>query len=245
LKAISPRDTVNQNSMHNSPPSWLQVALATQDQRTQLAQQARRRRWGPALMLIGWLHLLAFSLCYYLTVIEDYHGSTGYLLIWLGELCGMGLIFRLCRGPQSAVAAGPLETVIRRVWIAYFILAFDLGSLNTLRGHRLFEFFPAMATLASFAFLIMTVVVHRRFFPAGLTMFAAGLLMAAHLQHAYLIFALAWWLVLNSIGLTLWLHLRHGHRRNAESIREKSDLESFPLFARAQASDERLQSTRG
>ena len=67
----------------------------------------------------------------------------------------------------------------------------------------MFELFPAMASLASFAFLMMTFAVHRRFFAAVLVMFPAGLLMAAFLLHAYLIFGLAWWLVLNGVGLTL------------------------------------------
>jgi hypothetical protein len=75
--------------------------------------------------------------------------------------------------------------------------------MNTLRGHHLFELFPAMASLASFAFLAMTFAVSRRFFPAVVVMFAAGLLMSAYLLHAYLVFALAWWLVLNGIGWVL------------------------------------------
>jgi hypothetical protein len=76
--------------------------------------------------------------------------------------------------------------------------------MNTLRGYKLFELFPAMTSLASFAFLVMTFAISRRFFAAVLVMFASGLVMAAHLLHAYLTFALAWWLVLNGIGLALW-----------------------------------------
>ena len=177
--------------------------LSTPSQRDQLARLARRRRWGLSLLLVGWLHLLAFSLCYYLTVGLRYMGAPGYLAIWIGELCGMGLIFRLCGGPRSAEPSPPLARLVVRVWISYFLLAFNLCSMNTLRGHRMFELFPAMASLASFAFLIMTFAVHRRFFAAVLVMFPAGLLMAAFLLHAYLIFGLAWWLVLNGVGLTL------------------------------------------
>ncbi len=112
----------------------------------------------------------------------------------------MGLIFRLCGGPRSAEPSPPLARFLFRVWISYFALAFNLCSMNTLRGHRMFELFPAMASLASFGFLIMTFAVNRRFFAAVLVMFAAGLLMSAFLLHAYLIFGLAWWLVLNGIG---------------------------------------------
>jgi hypothetical protein len=172
-------------------------------QHQQLVCVARERNWALALVLLAWLHLGAFSLCYYMTIVLNYHEAPGYLAVWIGELCGMWLIFRGCGGKRASEPP-PLEVFVRRVWIAYFVLAFNLGSLNTLRGHRLFEFFPAIASLASFAFLIMSVVLDRRFFGAVLVMFASGLVMAASLMHAFLIFAVAWWLVLNVIGTTLW-----------------------------------------
>lgn len=181
--------------------SAAEIQLPTAEEKTSLLQLAQQRRWPLALILVGWLHLAAFSGCYYLTIVRDYHESDAYLGIWLGELLAMGLIFRLCGGPRSAaLVPGPMELLVRRIWITYFILAFNLGSLNFLRGHRMFEFFPAMASLASFAFLMMTLLVDRRFFAAVLVMFGAGLLMAANFWHAFLIFALAWWLVLQGIG---------------------------------------------
>jgi hypothetical protein len=183
------------------PSVWEELSTAAQID--QLGRLARRRRWGLALLLVGWLHLVAFSLCYYLTIAQGYHESAGYLAIWAGELCGVGLIFRLCGGARQAGAPPPLARFVFRLWAAYFVLAFNLGTMNTLRGHRMFELFPAMASLASFAFLVMAFAVSRRFFAAVLVMFAAGLLMAANLLHAYLIFALAWWLVLHGVGLAL------------------------------------------
>jgi hypothetical protein len=177
--------------------------LSTPAQFDQLERWARQRRWGLSLLLVGWLHLLAFSFCYYLTIVRSYHAAAGHLAVWVGELCGVALIFRLCGGPSPAERSPALARFVGRVWFAYFVLAFNLGSMNTLRGHQLFELFPAMASLASFGFLVMTFAVNRRFFGAVLVMFAAGLLMAAYLLHAYLIFGLAWWLVLNGIGLQL------------------------------------------
>lgn len=177
--------------------------LSTASQRDQLERLARQRNWGLSLVLVGWLHLLAFSLCYYLTIVQQYHDAPGYLAVWVSELCAVGVIFRLCGGPRGDETRPPLAQFIIRVWIAYFVLAFNLCSMNTLRGHDLFELFPAMASLASFAFLVMTFSVSQRFFAAVLVMFASGLLMSAYLLHAYLIFALAWWLVLNGIGLGL------------------------------------------
>ncbi|MFO0965389.1 MAG: hypothetical protein U0793_07360 [Gemmataceae bacterium] len=184
-------------------------ALVSRDQRSRLFAVVLRRRWPLALMLTGWLHLAAFGLCYFLTIEQDYHDSTGYLLIWIAELSGMAAIFRLTGGPRPAnLAPDGLELFVRRVWIGYFVLAFNLGSLNTLRGHHYFEFFPAMASLASFAFIVMTVLLDTRFFLAVLVHFAAGLLMAANLLHAYLIFALAWCIVLNGTALALWRQRR-------------------------------------
>ena len=161
------------------------------------------------MLLVGWLHLLAFSFCYYLTVGRGYHNAPGYLAVWAGELLGAWLIFRACGGTRPAdLPPQPLELLVRRIWIAYFVLAFNLGSMNNLAGHELFQLFPAIAPLASFAFLMMTVAVNGRFFGAVLVMFGCGLLMAARLLHAYLIFALVWWLVLNGVGLPLWLERR-------------------------------------
>ena len=183
------------------------VELSTPSQRWQLAQRAQQRNWGLSLLLIGWLHLLAFGLCWYLTVFRDYHQAVGYLVIWVSELLGVWLVFRLCGGPPP-VTTPPLERFVVRVWVSYFLLVFNLGTMNTLRGHELFELFPATASLGSFAFLVLTFAVDRRFFLAVLTMFVGGLLMAANLRHAYLIFALVWWLVLNGIGLRLCRDLR-------------------------------------
>lgn len=194
--------------------------LATSDDRERLLRVATRRNWGLALLLIGWLHLLAFSACYYLTVVAEYHDAAGYLAVWLGELCGVGLILRLCAGRPPAGEDVPLARFVVRVWVAYFLLAFNLGTMNALRGHRMFELFPAMASLASFGFLAMTFSVNRRFFLAVLVMFAAGLLMAADLTRSYLVFALAWWAVLQGTGLAL-LPARRRSGRQAPRMEAK------------------------
>ncbi len=181
------------------------LELSTSVQRAELAERARRQRWGLALLLVGWLHLAAFGVCEYLTVWLDYQHAAGYVAIWMGELLTLGLIVRLCGGPRPPDQAPALQRFIVRVWVSYFLLAFNLGTMNTLRGSAMFELFPAMASLASFAFLVMTFAVNRWFFAAVLVMFSTGLLMAANLLHSYLFFALGWWLILEGVGLRLWL----------------------------------------
>jgi hypothetical protein len=200
--------------------------LATPAQREQLARLAQQRNWGLALLLIGWLHLLAFSLCHYLSICVEYHGSAGYLAVWVSELLGVALTFRLCGGPRRPGETAPLARFLTRVWVAYFLLAFNLGTMNTLRGHHLFELFPAMASLASFAFLAMTFVIDRRFFVAVLVTFAGGLLMAAYHSHGYLVFALVWWAILNAIGLALLSARRESKSASEVSLRVSASTSS-------------------
>src|SRR5262249_688802 len=94
-----------------APTFW--DALATPSQVADLLGVARRRRWGLSLALAGWLHLLAFSTCYGLTVVADYHEPAGYLSVWAGELLGVWLIFRVCGGRRPAgEPRGPLERFV-------------------------------------------------------------------------------------------------------------------------------------
>lgn len=202
---------------------WLEVELCTPEQMADLWQRARERHWGVALILIGWLHLFAFLGCYYFTIVLDYHEATPYLTLWFGELLGMWLIFRCCAWNQPRGRGPVLESFIRRVWLAYFLLAFNLASMNTLRGHEMFELFPAMASLGSFAFLMLTIVLSWRFFGAVLILFASGLLMATFFWHAFLIFAIAWWLVLNGIGWHIWQHCRVHNRQETKPEKIEND----------------------
>lgn len=174
----------------------------TDEERREFLDVSNQRRWGVSIALVGVLHLIAFLTCHYLTNVQNYHGSLGYLGIWVSELLTMWAIFRLVGGRRTQ-PIGPPEKLVRRIWIAYFVLAFNLGSLNTLRGHFYFEFFPAIASLASFAFIMMSVLVHPRFFWAVVVTFSSGLLMAANFLHAYLIFAIAWFVVLEGIAWNL------------------------------------------
>jgi hypothetical protein len=88
--------------------------LIAQEQRQQLAQLALERNWGLSLVLVGWLHLAIFLTCYYLTIVRDYHGSFGYLTLWLGELAAMGLIFRVCGGFFSFAFSRATDAAPRR-----------------------------------------------------------------------------------------------------------------------------------
>lgn len=186
--------------------NFLQLDIVAAAERRQFTHLAIERNWGTCFILVGWLHLVAFCYCQHLDFI-DYHVPALFLSVWIAELLGTWMIFRMVAGPRAA-PAGLLERFVRRVWIAYFILAFNLGSMHTLRGLTPFEVFPAMASLASFSFIMMTVVVNWRFIAAVIVMFATGLLMAAYFDYAYWIFAAGWCLVLNGIGVALLIRGR-------------------------------------
>lgn len=182
---------------------------------SQLEATAAGRNWGVALVVAGWVHLGVFMLCHYLSSVWDYHHRAVFVALWVGELAAVAAVFRLCggrRGAEPAVSA--LERVVRRIWGAYLILAINVTVLNGTAGHARFVLLPAIASLASFSFIMMTVLVTWRFFGPVLVMFASGLVMVHNPQYAYLVFGVAWWIVLERAGMVLWQK-----RRERRSVR--------------------------
>jgi hypothetical protein len=77
---------------------------------------------------------------------------------------------------------------------------------------------------------MMAILIDRRFLAGALVMFVSGLLMAANLLHAYLVFAVGWWIVLNSIGLALCLDRRRAASLNSRPVvRESASKMPVPL----------------
>ena len=73
-------------------------------------------------MLIGWLHLLAFSICYYLTIACNYNEAAGYLAVWgARNCCGVALIFPILRRSAVNEPSLPLARFVVRIWISYFL----------------------------------------------------------------------------------------------------------------------------
>ena len=190
------------------PVEWV-AARQKEQMLGQLEATAAARNWALALAVVGWLHLGVFVSCHYLSSVRDYHYPPVFAALWAAELMGVAAAFRLCggrRGPKPAIQ--PIERLVRRIWGAYFVLAVSVTMLNGTAGHTHFVLLPAIASLASFAFIMMTVLVTWRFFGAVLVMFASGLLMAAHPHYAYVIFGVAWWFVLERIAMMLWQNRR-------------------------------------
>ena len=83
-------------------------------------------------------------------------------------------------------------------------LAGYLFLLPNIVGFLVFSSLPVLATLSSFAFLVLACIVSRRFVLCALGMFAAGALMARFPAYGFLIYGGAWLAVLQTIALLLW-----------------------------------------
>jgi hypothetical protein len=172
-----------------------------------LAYVARRDRWGQSLIVIGWIHLAAFLSCQALYSSGD-RKEWPPLVIW-GTEFGMVLLALKWISGAGWFRSTPLAALIVRVWATFLILSFNLASLNSLSGWDYDWFKPPLATLSSFGFMCMAYLLGARFFLLAVVMYFTGLLMLHHPSHAYLIYGLSWWGVLQTIGLILeWKRLK-------------------------------------
>jgi hypothetical protein len=116
----------------------------------------------------------------------------------------------------------------KRIWVMFVFLCFNVAILNVTAGYDVFVFMPALATLSSFAFTVMTSLISRRFMSAGIVLFVTGILMAQYPMHVFLIYGLGWLLVLQSLGVVFWL--KRGRYRDLdppdEWSGEPSDLQT-------------------
>ena len=166
-----------------------------------LGRVAARDRWGRALLILGWIHLGFFGLCQWLyepTVQRDYR----IVGLWVLEVATVVGFLRLALG-QGWWRASPLAGVVVRVWATFFILAFNVATINNLTGWDLDWFKLAWATLSTFGFATMAWLVRPRFLIPAVQMSFTGLLMARNPAWMYLIYGVSWWAALQGIGLDL------------------------------------------
>ncbi len=181
----------------------------------QLEQTAVVENHGLLYVLLGWEHLLACALSHYF--VEVLHLQRPYrwpyLVLWLAwAALALGTI-RLVRRPMQAEPS-PLLSLSLRIWAMFFLLCGNVVMLNVTAGLPVFVFLPALATLASFAFTFMTVLVSRRFLGAIAVMFATGMAIARLPEYGFLIYGAGWLLVLQTLGMLLWRKRRSYLYRN-------------------------------
>ena len=194
-----------------------------------LTRIAARDRWGRALILMGWIHLAFFGLCQ-LIYDPNVHGDPRHVILWVLEVATVVGMLRALLGP-GWMRATPLGGVIVRVWGTFFILAFNLATINSLTGWDLNWFKLAWATLSTFGFATMAWLVNPWFLVPAVQMYVTGLLMVRFPALIYLIYGASWWAALQGIGLIL-------ERRRLQGLRAES-FQAEPVFeAEAEAEPE-------
>jgi hypothetical protein len=159
-------------------------------------------RWGLGLSTIGWVHLGTFLTCHVMFQSGNL-APPPYLGLWLLEFVAVVVVLRRMVTGNGRHAAPPLVGLLARVWITFIILGFSVASLNNLTGRPPDWFKPVWGTLSTFGFAMMAWLVSLWFLVPAVQMSITGALMASFPGHAYLIYAVSWWVVLQAVALVL------------------------------------------
>jgi hypothetical protein len=181
--------------------------------RDEIRETVVRRRLGPALMAVGWLHLGLFAACQAIVdpaVVSDPRHAG----LWVIDLLGSLGILRLISG-AGWYRDTPAAVLVARIWGTFLILAFSLATLNVLSGWSHDWFKPPWATISSFSFAMMAWMFDLRFLLLAVQMYVTGLLMITFPKSCYVIFGVSWWLALQLLGFVLW---RMASRAAAQGI---------------------------
>jgi hypothetical protein len=155
--------------------------------------------------LLGWENLTACGVSFYLAEIAKLQAPHRwpYVLVWLVQI-GIALAtFHLVRR-RSPAEESPYKPLIVRVGTAFLFLSCNVAVLNVIAGLPVFTFLPVLATLSSFAVLVLASLLSRRLMAGALVLFITGILIAYFPAYGFLIYGAGWLLVLQAIGIVLY-----------------------------------------
>ncbi len=190
-----------------------------------LEQTALRDNYGLLLSLVGWEHLAACAVSHYFVEVMQLQRPYRwpYLVVWLAwAVMALATVQRFRGGAPGGKS--PLLPISDRIWAMFFLLCADVVILNITVGLPVFVFLPVLATLASFALAMMTILISRRFLAAIVVMFTTGMACARFPACGFLIYGVGWLVILQTMGIILWCKRRTGCPRaaapTAETARE-------------------------
>jgi hypothetical protein len=154
-------------------------------------------------VFLGWEHLAVCASSYYLQEVRRLQSPWPFALLWLGQVAVALTAVTLARARTRATKS-PLQRHVDRVWLVFLLLCWNVAILNVLSGQAVFVFLPVLATLSSFAFLVLTSFLSRRFLAAALTLCATGGLIARFPAYGFLIYGAGWLLVLQALGVVFF-----------------------------------------
>ena len=184
-------------------------AALRRDMLEHLGQAVAAENQWLMFMLLGWEHLATCAASYYLVEVErlQYPHRWPYAVLWLVQTAvALGTVL-LFRGRQR-IEPSPLQRLIQRVGLVFLALCCDVAVLNAVAGLPVFVFLPVLATLSSFAFLALGMLVSGRFLLAALAMFITGSLMARYPAYGFLLYGGSWLLILQTLSVILLVKRR-------------------------------------
>jgi hypothetical protein len=200
---------------------------------------ALRDRWSLGLMAIAWVHLATFLASHAMYRAGDL-APPRFLLIWFVEMLVVVLLIRRMVTNNGRHPAPPLVGLLARVWITFLILGFSLASTNNLMGMPPEWFKPAWGTLSTFGFAMMAWILSLWFLVPAVQMSLTAMMMARWTPHAYLIYAVSWWIALHLVALALERARKVAISRGEFDPAGSPDLESRRVHASTNGSTERI-----
>jgi hypothetical protein len=182
-----------------NPPLTLAVWKA--DQVALTLALAFRKRWGLALMAMGWIHLGSFLLLQRLYD-QGFRHALLYIGIWAIQLGANLWLMRLFSGPGWARSTA-LMSLLVRIWGTFLLLSFTLVSLNSLMTFSMEWYRAAWTTLSTFGFAMTAYLTTPWFFVPAVQMYFTGLLLAFYPRIGYAAYGVSWWAALQGVGLIL------------------------------------------
>jgi hypothetical protein len=159
--------------------------------------------------LLGWQHMATCAVSYYFVEVLrlQYPHRWPYGLLWVIQIVVAYATVRVIRG-RPRIEESPLKPLVNRVLVIFLLLCCNVAALNVAAELSVFTFLPVLATLSSFAFLVLACILSRRLVIAGLVMFVTGVLMAHFPAYGFLIYGSGWLLVLQTLAVIFFRRRR-------------------------------------
>jgi hypothetical protein len=156
--------------------------------------------------LLGWEHLVTCTVSYFMVEMArlQFPHRWAYGVLWLAQILIAAATIKLIRG-KPKIEESPYKPIVNRLWMIFLLLCCNVAGLNVLAGLPVFTFLPVLATLSSFAFLVLACFLSRSFLWAALVTFISGIFMARFPEIGFLIYGGSWLLILQALGIIFLL----------------------------------------
>jgi hypothetical protein len=154
-------------------------------------------------VFLGWEHLGVCAASHFILEVLDYRKYWPFLILWLVQSAiALGAVTWFRR--RTPLENSPLQSFMSRVWFVFLLMSWNVAALNIAAGLPRFVLLPALATLSSFAFLVLAGTLSRKLTLAALTMWITGCVMMYFPQYGFLLYGFGWLLVLETLGLVFY-----------------------------------------